>query len=55
MKPFVLKQYEKDYAKVRELRRAELGDIVGGGGKCLPTITVTPGQSPADDGSDCDP
>jgi hypothetical protein len=50
MKPFVLKQHDKDFAKVRELRASEL-KIVSGGVK-LKTTTVTPDTDGGDDGSD---
>lgn len=50
MKPFILKQHEKDFARLRELRASEL-KVVSGGIK-LPTTTVTPDCDGGDDGTD---
>lgn len=52
MKPFILKQHEKDFAKLRELRTSEL-KLVAGGMK-LNTVTVTPNNDGGDDGRDGD-
>jgi bacteriocin-like protein len=53
MKPFILKQQEKDFAKVRELRDNELKSVSGGDYK-LNTVTVTPNGDGGDDGRDGD-
>ena len=57
MKPFILKQHEKDFAKLRELRASEL-DLVAGGivlpDEKLNTVTVTPNGDGGDDGKDAD-
>jgi len=52
MKPFILKQHDKDFAKVRELRESDL-KLVAGGMK-LNTVTVTPSSDGGDDGRDGD-
>lgn len=52
MKPFVLKQHEKDVKKVRELRADELESVSGGMIKKLNTVTVTPNSDGGDDGAD---
>jgi hypothetical protein len=52
MKPFILKQHEKDFAKVRELRASELGLVSGGLNTKLNTVTVTPDGDGGDDGKD---
>jgi len=56
MKPFILKQHEKDFAKLRELRASELE--LASGGMVVPdklnTITVTPNGDGGDDGKDAD-
>jgi hypothetical protein len=54
MKPFILKQHDKDYAKVRELRADELERISGTKEKIpkLNTMTVTPDGDGGDDGTD---
>ena len=53
MKPFILKQHEKDFAKVRELRASELilvsGSLVE---EKLNTVTSTPNGDGGDDGKD---
>jgi hypothetical protein len=51
MKPFVLKQHEKDNAAFRELRLEEVGEVSGGEVPKLSTVTVHPNGS-SDDGSD---
>jgi hypothetical protein len=51
MKPFVLKQHEKDNAAFRELRQEEVGEVSGGMIPKLNTVTVHPNGS-ADDGAD---
>ncbi len=58
MKPFVLKQHDKDRASIRELRDSELKHIAGGAENSdyvpttkLSTTTVTPRGS-KDDGAD---
>lgn len=54
MKPFILKQHEKDYAALRELRADEL-NIPAGGLKRIPklnTITSSPAGTSGDDGAD---
>lgn len=58
MKPFVLKQHDKDRASIRELRDSELKHIAGGARNPnytsdtkLNTTTVTPRGS-KDDGAD---
>ena len=53
MKPFILKQHEKDFTKLRELRASELKLVVGGNTK-LNTVTVTPNGDGGDDGRDGD-
>jgi bacteriocin-like protein len=53
MKPFILKQQEKDFAKLRELRDNELKHVSGGDDK-LNTVTVTPKGDGGDDGRDGD-
>lgn len=57
MKPFILKQHEKDFAQLRELRASEL-DLVAGGmvlpDEKLNTVTVTPNGDGGDDGKDAD-
>ncbi len=55
MKPFILKQHEKDFAKVRELRDSELAEVGGGRETKIPklnTMTVTPDGDGGDDGTD---
>ena len=57
MKPFILKQHEKDFAKVRELRTEELEQISGSAdprqiAHKLNTYTVTPDGDGGDDGAD---
>jgi hypothetical protein len=53
MKPFVLKQHEKDFARMRELRAITLEQVVGGLTPLkLPTATVTPDGDGGGDGSD---
>jgi len=53
MKPFILKQHEKDFAKVRELRVSELAHVAGGMVEDkLNTVTVTPNGDGGDDGKD---
>lgn len=52
MKPFILKQHDKDFTKLRELRENEL-KLVAGGEK-LNTVTVTPSSDGGDDGRDGD-
>lgn len=52
MKPFVLKQHEKDFAKLRELRPEELDKVSGGKAAKLHTVTVTPNGDGGDDGAD---
>jgi bacteriocin-like protein len=54
MKPFILKQHDKDFAKVRELRESELAHITGGFevDEKLKTVTVTPNGDGGDDGKD---
>lgn len=55
MKPFILKQHEKDFAKVRELRAIELAHVAGGIVQVvdkLNTVTVTPDGDGGDDGQD---
>lgn len=55
MKPFILKQHEKDFAKLRELRASELELVLGGQVPIkLNTITVTPRGDGGDDGKDED-
>jgi hypothetical protein len=53
MKPFILKQHEKDFAKLRELRESEL-KLAWGGSEKLNTVTVTPNSDGGDDGRDGD-
>jgi hypothetical protein len=57
MKPFILKQHEKDFAKLRELRAREL-ELVSGGivnpDEKLNTMTSTPSGDGGDDGKDAD-
>lgn len=53
MKPFILKQHDKDFAKLRELRDNELKFVAGGIPK-LNTMTVTPNGDGGDDGRDGD-
>lgn len=55
MKPFALKQHEKDSAEVRALRAEEVVAVAGGRQKApkLNTITVTPSGS-SDDGADAE-
>ena len=57
MKPFILKQHEKDFQKVRELREDELESVSGGMvdalvDEKLNTVTVTPNSDGGDDGAD---
>jgi len=55
MKPFILKQHEKDFAKQRELRASELARVSGGVVDPitkLNTVTVTPNGDGGDDGQD---
>jgi hypothetical protein len=55
MKPFILKQHQKDFAKVRELRSSELERVSGGKEQTvekLNTVTVTPNGDGGDDGAD---
>jgi len=53
MKPFVVKQHEKDFALQRELRVEEFGLVSGGTPtKKLNTVTVTPDGDGGDDGQD---
>lgn len=52
MKPFVLKQHDKDFAKLRELRDSDLRFVAGG--SKLNTVTVTPNSDGGDDGRDGD-
>lgn len=55
MKPFILKQHEKDFAKLRELRELcadELESVSGGKADKLNTVTVTPNADGGDDGAD---
>jgi hypothetical protein len=54
MKPFVLKQHERDFARLRALRESELELVSGGQQKPikLNTITVTPDGDGGDDGKD---
>jgi hypothetical protein len=55
MKPFILKQHEKDFAKQRELRELcgdELESVLGGKAQKLNTVTVTPNADGGDDGAD---
>lgn len=55
MKPFILKQHEKDFAKLRELRASELELVLGSQDPVkLNTITVTPRGDGGDDGKDED-
>ncbi len=54
MKPFILKQHEKDFVKLRELRTSELKLAVGGMDIKLNTVTVTPNSDGGDDGRDGD-
>lgn len=56
MKPFILKQHEKDFAKLRELRTDELELATGGAQQPikLNTVTVTPDGDGGDDGKDED-
>ena len=56
MKPFILKQHEKDFAKLRELRASELTLVSGGlvENVKLNTVTVTPDGDGGDDGKDAD-
>lgn len=57
MKPFVLKQHDKDFAAYRELRDEEMKDVSGGERNNRPdikmnTMTVTPSGDGGDDGAD---
>ncbi|MGN6514099.1 MAG: hypothetical protein ACTHKZ_11095 [Lysobacteraceae bacterium] len=58
MKPFVLKQHDKDYSALRELRDEELQAVAGGMAAArrkttkLNTVTVTPNGDGGDDGQD---
>lgn len=53
MKPFILKQHEKDFAKLRELRASELKLVAGSFVEPkLNTVTVTPDGDGGDDGRD---
>jgi hypothetical protein len=52
MKPFVLKQHEKDFAKLRELRPEELDAVSGGIDNKVRSVTVTPDGDGGDDGMD---
>jgi hypothetical protein len=55
MKPFILKQHDKDFAKLRELREAELENVSGGLiVDKLNTMTSTPSNDGGDDGRDAD-
>lgn len=53
MKPFVLKQHERDFAKLRVLRASEL-KLVSGSQIKLNTVTITPHSDGGDDGKDAD-
>lgn len=58
MKPFVLKQHDKDYSAIRELRDEEMKRVYGGvcrspdGTTKLSTVTSTPRGDGGDDGCD---
>jgi hypothetical protein len=53
MKPFVIKQHEKDWAELQTLRSEELKHVSGGERPPkLGTITVTPNGDGGSDGSD---
>ena len=53
MKPFVLKQHDKDFASVRALREEELSSVSGGVKPTkLNTVTATPNGDGGDDGAD---
>ena len=53
MKPFILKQHDKDFSELRELRKEEIGSVSGGekASVKLNTITVSPHGS-SNDGAD---
>ena len=53
MKPFILKQHDRDFAKLRELRESDL-KLASGGSMKLNTVTVTPNSDGGDDGRDGD-
>jgi hypothetical protein len=54
MKPFALKQHDKDSVEVRALRAEEITAVAGGEKpKKTNTITVTPSGA-SDDGSDAE-
>jgi hypothetical protein len=54
MKPFILKQHEKDFARVRALRATTLEHVLGGTKDPieLQTVTVTPNGDGGWDGSE---
>lgn len=57
MKPFVLKQHDKDFAALRSLRAEELAQVSGGLKNCgskSETLTVTPDGDGGDDHCDAD-
>ena len=65
MKPFVMKQHEKDHGALRELREHELEAVSGGQIRAgvgltpqkpirLNTVTITPNADGGDDGCDDD-
>jgi hypothetical protein len=63
MKPFVMKQHEKDHGALRELRTHELEAVSGGRASAglaiqepikLNTVTITPNADGGDDGCDDD-
>ena len=53
VRPFILKQHQRDFAKVRELAAKDLHRVNGGGNRLkLSTMTCVGGSGCGDDGGD---